>query len=125
MSIRIYWMERMADGTAGEAMEGLPDGGRTRAFPKKEAPAETPMKIPAWARLAGWVFAAALGGILSVWSLVMWWRGRARYRFPEFEVEPRLGGSHAAGIGAVISFASPAIPPAMQRNQVPDYMRRA
>ena len=55
----------------------------------------------------------------------MWWRVRARYRFPQSEVEPRLGGNHAAGIGAVISFANPAIPPATQRNQVPDYMRRS
>lgn len=125
MSIRIYWMERMAAGTAEETMEGIPDGDGARAFHRKEVPVESRMKIPAWGRLAAWVLAAASGGVLTLWSLVMWWRGSVRYRFPEFEVEPRLGGSHAAGIGAVISFASPAIPPAMQRNQVPDYMRRA
>lgn len=125
MSIRIYWMERMEEGTAEETEEVIPEGESTRAFTKKETPVKTPMKIPSWARLAGWIFAAGLGGALAMWSLVMWWRARVRYRFPEFEVEQRLGGSHAAGIGAVISFASPAIPPAMQRNQVPNYMRRA
>ena len=59
-------------------------------------------------------------------GLVMtgWLRRRARYHFPEFEVEPRLGGPHAAGIGAVISFASAAVPPASQRDQVPDYLKR-
>lgn len=125
MSIRIYWMERMADGTAEETMEEIPQGESARAFHKKKAPVERSMQVPPWARLAAWVFAAVLGGLITLWSFVMWWRSRARYRFPEFDVEPRLGGSHAAGIGAVISFASPAIPPAMQRNQVPDYMRRA
>ena len=67
---------------------------------------------------------AVCGGLLAVWSLVMCWRSRLRFRFPEFEVEPRLGGGHAAGIGAVISFSSSAVPPARQRDQVPDYMRR-
>ncbi len=63
--------------------------------------------------------------LLLAWSAIMWWKVSARFLFPEFEVEPRLGGSHAAGIGAVISFSSAAIPPARQRDQVPDYMRRA
>lgn len=125
MSIRIYWMERMAEGTAEQTMQEIPVGERARAIRKKEIPADRSMKFPAWVRFAVWIFAAASGGVLALWSFVMWWRSRVRYRFPEFEVERRLGGSHAAGIGAVISFASPAISPAMQRNQVPEYMRRA
>jgi hypothetical protein len=124
MSIRIYWMERMADGTAKAETEDSPTMDSPRDS-DKQVPVEKPFQIPAWGRLAAWSFAAAFGGLLALCSLVMWWRGRVRYRFPEFAVEPRLGGSHAAGIGSVISFASPAIPPAMQRNQVPDYMRRA
>jgi hypothetical protein len=69
--------------------------------------------------------AILLGVCLALILLGHWLRHRACYRFPEFEVEPRLGGSHAAGIGAVISFTSAAIPPASQRSQVPDYLRRA
>lgn len=125
MSIRIYWMERMTDGTAEETMEVIPDGERERGLQEKEETPRKPLEIPPLARLVGWVFAACIGGLLAIGSLIMWLRARVKYRFPEFEVEPRLGGSHAAGIGAVISFASSAIPPAMQRNQVPDYMRRA
>jgi hypothetical protein len=125
MSIRIYWMERMAEGTAVETLEAIPDGEKPRPSPEKTLVAEEPMEIPSWAITAG----AAVGGgivvLLALWGAVIWWRSRARFRFPEFEVEPRLGGNHAAGIGAVISFSSSAIPPAMQRNQVPDYMRRA
>jgi hypothetical protein len=70
--------------------------------------------------------AGTAGGILLA-GLIMsaWMKRRARYHFPEFEVEPRLGGSHAAGVGAVISFASASVPPASQRDQVPDYLRRA
>ena len=61
-----------------------------------------------------------LTGLITTWAL----RRRIRHRFPEFEVEPRLGGAHAAGVGAVISFASATVPPASQRDQVPDYLRR-
>jgi hypothetical protein len=125
MSIRIYWMERMTKGTAAETMESIPDGESARAFPrKKKMPEESP-EIPSWMKLAGGILAAGFGGSLTLWCAVAWWRSRVRFRFPEFEIEPRLGGGHAAGIGAVISFGSPAIPPAMQRNRVPDYMRRA
>lgn len=81
--------------------------------------------MPNWIKQWGVVAAAVFGGLLALWGAVAWWRSRVRFRFPESEVEPRLGGSHAAGIGAVISFGSPAIPPAMQRKQVPDYMHRA
>jgi hypothetical protein len=125
MSIRIYWMERMTEGTAVETMESIPDGEELRAFPAKRAAKEEKVEIRSWMKLVGALVAAGFGGSLALWSAVMWWRGRVRLRFPELEVEPRLGGGHAAGIGAVISFGSSAIPPAMQRKQVPDYMRRA
>lgn len=121
MSIRLYWMERMLSGaTVPEAVSA--------SFDVPEKPAapgviERLNKIvpPDW-----WLPAAVILGVIVV-ALAMnaWMRFRARYRFPEFEVEPRLGGSHAAGIGAVISFANSSVPPALQREQVPDYLRRA
>lgn len=125
LSIRIYWMERMTQGTAVETMESFPADEVVRNSTGMKADGERPVEMPAWLKLAGAVTVSVSGGLLALGSALMWWRGRARFRFPEFDVEPRLGGSHAAGIGAVIFFGSPAIPPAMQRNQVPDYMRRA
>ena len=74
-------------------------------------------------------YAMPVGGFFGVLiagcAMSSFMGSRARYRFPEFDVEPRLGGNHAAGVGAVISFASAALPPASQRDQVPDYLRRA
>lgn len=125
MSIRIYWMERMTEGTAEETMESIPDAESARSTSGRKPVPEMPAEIPSALKLAGAVMVTGAGGLLTLWSALMWWRGRARFRFPEFEVEPRLGGNHAAGIGAVISFGNSAIPPAMQRKQVPDYMRRA
>lgn len=120
MSIRIYWMERMM---AGEPLPSVvpvsvADGqasGKSGKFLWLQALAIR-SAVPA---------AGLLGVLLAAIGFNQWQRLRGRYRFPEFEVEPRLGGTHAAGVGAVISFASAALPPASQRDQVPDYLWRA
>jgi len=124
LSIRIYWMERlMGGGTA--AREGSPvivrkppETSKTAAIMGKLQPLLDGSKrftLPA----------AVVGGAL-VMALLMnaWVKRRARYRFPEFDIEPRLGGIHAAGVGAVISFASAAVSPNTQREQVSDSPHR-
>lgn len=125
MSIRIYWMERM--------LGGHPSPDQIPVLPHKKSPAEkAPSVLDEWKDKASewfsqwWGFASIItGGLMLLSALVAWMRSRVRMRFPELEVEPRLGGGHAAGIGAVISFASASLPPASQRDQVPDYLRRA
>lgn len=127
MSIRIYWIERMmAGGTEASDSMPLADPRVMTETSKDDEAASAkfrwlidlvmPYTIPA---------GAMLGGVLAVFGMNFWLRRRARYHFPDFEVEPRLGGAHAAGVGAVISFASALVPPASQREQVPDYLRRA
>jgi hypothetical protein len=124
MSIRIYWMERISGGRA--AGEGAPAFvGVAKTQEKKPSLMEKfQPQIESARRFT--VPAAVAAGVLFV-AMVMkaLMKRRARFRFPDFEVEPRLGGAHAAGVGAVISFASAALPPASQRDQVPDYLRRA
>jgi hypothetical protein len=122
MSIRIYWMERMLAGESA-VNETLP-----LSAPLASASSKRSAKL-LWVQDLAHKFAfpavVALAAFLTAFGMNHWLRLRARYRFPEFDVEPRLGGAHAAGIGAVISFASAAVPPASQRDQVPDYLRRA
>lgn len=125
ISIRLYWMERMTQGTADETMEAIPSDSDVRKFHLKNRNIGGKIVLPDWAGLAAAVAAASLGAFILIYVSAVWWRARSRFVFPDFEVEPRLGGSHAAGIGAVISFSSATVPPARQRNQVPDYMRRA
>lgn len=125
MSIRIYWMERMLTGEAS-ANDALPV-----ATPLTEADKKAAIKsakliwLQQIATKAAIPAALVLAAFMTAFGFNHWLRLRARYRFPEFEVEPRLGGAHAAGVGAVISFASASVPPASQRDQVPDYLRRA
>lgn len=122
MSIRLYWLERMLSG--GVIPEGIISGNE-EPEPKVMVPGASErlnrMIPPQW-RLPGGVI---LGGILVTASMSVWLRQRVRYRFPEFEVEPRLGGDHGAGIGAVISFADASVSPAQQRDQVPDDLGRS
>jgi hypothetical protein len=124
MSIRIYWMERLVAGepaAAAEIPQARPAAGGEAVKVKSGKFAKL------WPLVAGYVLPAGvlLGAFLTAIGASRWLRLRSRHRFPEFEVEPRLGGAHAAGIGAVISFVSAAVPPASQRDQVPDYLRRA
>ncbi len=125
MSIRTYWMERKA---GGQAMTS--DGTReaTALAVTPEVTAAKPMKFEALRqKLTEFAVPAVLllVAFLGALGLRLWHRSRARYRFPDFEVEPRLGGRHAAGIGAVISFVNATQPPASQRDQMPDYLQRA
>jgi hypothetical protein len=125
MSIRIYWMERM--------LGGHPAPDEIPAFTRKKEPMElAPSVLDEWKlKISGWFeqwwgFGAIIaGGLMLLSAFAAWMRSRVRLRFPDLDVEPRLGGAHAAGVGAVISFASASLPPASQKDQVPDYLRRA
>jgi len=121
MSIRLYWVERLMKGdpeNIAAVATPIHDTAKTQSSERKE-------KLFALARQWGPQAAAAAGALLLLVSLRLLWKAKRKYRFPEFEVEPRLGGEHAAGIGAVISFASAALPPGGQREQKPEYLHRA
>jgi hypothetical protein len=124
MSIRIYWMEKILAGGAleNESLSGTSDAA---VLPVRK-PTVMEKLQPLLDEAKHFTIPAAAGGVLLVvLIMVAGLQRRSRYRFPEFEVEPRLGGSHAAGVGAVICFVSAAVPPASQRDQVPDYLHRA
>lgn len=127
MSIRVYWMERMLGG--GTMMDRLPTAAEPHPVHavKKEASLMDRWRAVSEKWFSEWwgVVSLASGSMLLLSAFVAWMRARVRLRFPEFDVEPRLDGSHGAGVGAVISFASAAVPPASQKDQVPDYLRRA
>lgn len=123
-SVRTYWMERMMDENS-EQMPAEVAVEEVAVAPVEKEPMDLLAMIPEHYRKSAFIAAAGFGSMVVLWALVFWLRSRARYRFPEIEVEARLGGSHAAGIGAVVNFSSPAVSPANQREQVPEYLRRA
>lgn len=125
LSIRVYWMERKLGGQSPTSDEA---GGLSVPPPRVAIVDATPMKFERLRLLAVRYTVPAtvlLAALLCSWAFRRWVLSRKLYRFPDFEVEPRLGGPHAAGVGAVISFASASQPPASQRDQVPEYLRRA
>lgn len=125
MSSRIYWMERMlGDGVTAD--HASPAAGRAAKGPDKKTVILNKLQpVVAGARRFAVPVMMLVGALVMALGTNFWLRKRARYRFPELDVEPRLGGAHAAGVGAVISFASAAVSPASQRDQGPDYLRRA
>ncbi len=125
MSIRLYWLETLLAEETGAT--GTARKVKHPAVRKPARPGVADVIAP-WIELLMPRLLPALGMAVGalVLALTLWWlRRRTRYRFPDLEVEPRLGGAHAAGVGAVISFASASEPPASQRDQIPGYLRRA
>jgi hypothetical protein len=125
MSIRIYWMERMLGGETAADEDAAVSMHAVKPMERKSGAMDKLRLLLAGAERFLMPAAMLAGVLIAALTANSFLRRRARYRFPDFEVEPRLGGSHAAGVGAVISFASAALPPASQRDQVPDYLRRA
>lgn len=120
LSIRIYWMERAA-GLVKDT-PAMPLARRAEATEKKKEESKALVQAREWGQrygVAGGIMAGAVLLVVGGLSIASY---RARYRFPAFEVAPRLGGSHAAGIGAVISFGSTTQSPSSQRNEVPNYL---
>lgn len=124
MSIRIYMMERAM---GGEKKDEAATPVVSKKTEKKSAPKGIEKFRPIIDMVAPYIVpgVSAIGAVVLLWVVSAVLRHRARYRFPEFEVEPRLGGPHAAGVGAVISFGRAAPSPAFQREQMPEYLRRA
>lgn len=122
-SVRTYWMERMMEEPAA-VTEQVALVEENPVAPADDARLDLLAKIPEPYRKHAMMAGAGIGALLVLTLLVCWLRSRAKYKFPELEVEARLGGSHAAGIGAVVNFASPAVSPARQREQMPEYLRR-
>jgi hypothetical protein len=124
LSIRTYWMERVI---GGGSMVTHTDSSAPPILSKSRRELAKSAKLQWIREKANQVALPAtviLGGLMMLFTIIYWLQRRARYVFPELDVEPRLGGAHAAGVGAVISFASAAVPPASQRDQVPEYLRR-
>jgi hypothetical protein len=118
MSIRLYWMERIMG--QGEAEEG-----EAAAVVKPPAVVEPEESLldklePVFEIAREWVAeaAAVMGALIVLLAAMVWARFRARHVLPDFCVEPRLGGEHGAGVGAVISFANASVPPASQRDRL-------
>jgi len=124
MSVRIYWIERLL-GVGDEHAEKIAVHAKAPVVARKNSKLAE-LVAPHMEKFREFAIpvAAAGGALLLLLVLRFWLKRRRLYRFPDLEVEPRLGGAHAASVGGVISFASATVPPASQRHQMPEYLRR-
>jgi hypothetical protein len=125
LSIRIYGMETLMDEAEATTLTAPASKAPVAVKKKRPEPKSPYIAVMTEAQKHLMPASAIAGGVLLIAVVRFWLKRRARYVFPDFEVEPRLGGAHAAGVGAVISFASATVPPASQRDAMPDYLRRA
>ncbi|MEM9080322.1 MAG: hypothetical protein AAGC74_06480 [Verrucomicrobiota bacterium] len=123
LSIRLYWMEKEIAEARGEG-RALAGVGELEVV----AGAEEVRRQLDRGKEKTVLFATVGASLLVILGsvLVTWWRARKnrRYVFPEVEPRLLLGAPHAAGVGAVIHFGNATMPPSVQKEQVPDYLRK-
>lgn len=122
LSIRLYWMER-------EVAEATGKGHLLAESDDELVVVEADEEEIDYAARDSKVLAAFGVISLGVLTVGLWlaYRKAQRkktYLFPEVEVKPLLAAPHAAGVGAVIHFANATLPPSVQKEQVPDYLRK-
>lgn len=124
LSIRLYWMEKELGNLVkreSSLMHPLSD----------EAPVIV-AKLGFFEKLQRSALARNIFGVVMILSLVgglgffaKWFADRKRmYVFPESEGNLLLQAPHAAGVGALIAYDSPSLPPSLQKDEVPDYLQR-
>lgn len=125
-SMRLYWMESALGVEPGV---GAPAAGD--AHPNRDSVTGWQPDLQQGTGLTLDSFRPWLGQlsggaamIVTGCAFLLWRRVRARHKFPDFSVEPRLGGAHGAGMGAVISFSSASASPASQRETGRDLLER-
>jgi hypothetical protein len=114
MSIRIYWMEKALEAGVIAPPEAEPQA-KPEPIHKKYAE-----MIARWWREWKVPFSITIAVLLVGGCFSHWRRSRRKYRLPVFPVAARLGGTQAAGVGAVISFAHANRPAVAQREQLPE-----
>ena len=112
-------MKRMRGGGAVTVRDGSPEV-RKRGKTSENTTSPFDKLRPYWETATRcWIPAAVVGGLLVAGCVVgVCLRRRVRYLLPVVEVEPRLDGDRAAGIGAVISFANAAVSLTSQRDRL-------
>lgn len=121
LSLRLYWMEQEL---ANHADGGELAGENELMVVEASEPSQTSGVVERWKALV--VLGFVITAILATGAVMAWWKyqRRQRFHFPETEVSPLLSAPHAAGVGAVIHFGNATLPPSVQKEQVPDYLRR-
>lgn len=119
LSIGTYWMEREA-GLVDDVDKGLVSRGTRVEAPVKKGDSAALASAKEWGARYGVPGGIVLGALVIVGGAIAVMRRRATFAFPVIDIPSRLGGDHAAGIGAEISFGSSTLSPSAQRSEVPD-----
>lgn len=124
LSIRLYWMQK--------ELENLMKQQSSLMHPLSDEAPVIVEKLGLFEKLERSALARKIFGGIVILSLAggigffaKWFADRKRiYVFPESEGSLLLQAPHAAGVGALIAYDSPSLPPSLQKDEVPDYLQR-
>ena len=119
LSTRLYWIERELE-IAGlqEKIAGV------QPVEDFEVPESSLEAGSFWvAARAGLILLVGLGGFIVGVFAWRWNLRQRKYYFPEVDDERVFGAPHAAGAGAVVTFADQHLPPSRQRHQEAELKR--
>ncbi|MBB21715.1 MAG: hypothetical protein CMN04_02310 [Roseibacillus sp.] len=119
LSTRLYWIERELE-IAGlqEKIAGV------QPVEDFEVPERSLEAGSFWvAARAGLILLVGLGGFIVGVFAWRWNLRQRKYYFPEVDDERVFGAPHAAGAGAVVTFADQHLPPSRQRHQEAELKR--
>ena len=122
LSIRLYWMERELAEAAGEGHLLANQADELVVVKADEEKIEVPVKESKILVLFGVLSFGVL--CFGLWLAYRKAQKKKSHLFPEVNVKPLLAAPHAAGVGAVIHFGNATMPPSVQKEQVPDYLRK-
>lgn len=122
LSIRLYWMERELMEAAGKGHLFTDQDDELVVVKADETKVDTASRDSKVLAAFGLISVAILA--VGLWLAYLRMQRRKTHLFPEVEVKPLLAAPHAAGVGAVIHFANATLPPSVQKEQVPDYLRK-
>lgn len=124
LSIRLYWIEKELGDLAFKKSELMHPLSELEVVEADEDDLLMKMWNTALMRsIGGGLAILLLTGVSAIFA--RWLAERKRiYVFPESEGALLLDAPHAAGVGALINYDSPSLPPSLQRDDVPDYLQR-
>jgi hypothetical protein len=113
--VRVCSMERLLESGSHVASIDLPPTSEEVVTSDSVRIATIAADCWEWLFAHFWLATAALASLVGFVLIWITRRLLSRHLFPPGQVAERLGAPHAAGVGEVIAFSDPRLPPAMQR----------
>ena len=122
LSMRLYWLEKLMNRGEGALLGSMVLPGEVSPDELKKRDRFASFRESPELRYAALFIVVAIPTFLIGFGWRWYAKKNCSYLFPDAEGDALLDAPQAAGVGAVISFASAHEPPASQKRHVPEYL---